>query len=303
MNSFLVESCGLVKEYGKKRVLDDVNIHVKRGEIYGLCGPNGAGKSTLLKIILNLVQPDEGNVSAFENFDGLKKNGLKRTGSIIEYPYFYENLSGRKNLWIHSEYMGYRDKQRIDEVLEQVSLSDAAERKISQYSVGMKQRLAIARAILTKPELLILDEPINGLDPNGIKQMRELFLTINQEYGTTIIISSHILSEVELIADSIGILNQGRLIKEASLKEIHEENRDRIFVEVNDLLKTEVILKKIGIQDYRKINERQLQIFDIGVDSSDISEVLVKNGVRLQRINMISQTLEEYFFQVIDEDK
>lgn len=206
---YMMETVNLVKSYKGKAVVDAVNIHVRKGEIYGFVGPNGAGKSTVMKMLLSLTQPDAGEVHIFGEKIGDKSyECLKRIGSIIESPYFYEKITGRQNLELHCDYMGFHNRERIEEVLQMVDLQGIEDKAVSQYSMGMKQRLAIARAILTRPELLILDEPINALDPEGIRQMRSLFRRLNQECETTIFISSHILSEVEQIADTIGILQK-----------------------------------------------------------------------------------------------
>ena len=303
MDTYLIESENLVKKYANNNILDQINIHIPQGKIYGLVGPNGAGKSTLLKIFLNLTFADGGKLKIFDKEGTISYEGLKKTGAIIEHPYFYEDLSARKNLILHSEYIGYYDKRRIDEVLQIVGLLENAEKKVSKYSMGMRQRLAIARAILTKPELLILDEPINALDPDGIKKMRELFIQLNKQYNTTIVISSHILSEMEQLADNIGILNNGKLLKETTINEIKENSKDMIFIEIDDLSKTGVALESIGICDYRVINDRCIQIFDTHVDTSIISEIIVKNGIGLLGIGMVKRTLEDYFFQIINEEK
>ena len=299
MKEYVIESHDLCKAYASKHVLNKVNIHVEKGRIYGLIGPNGAGKSTLLKIIMNLIPADSGRISVFGNLDGMTTQGLNKTGSIIEQPYFYDNLSGEKNLQIHSLYMGYHDEKRIKKVLQQVGLDNIKGKKVSQYSLGMRQRLAIARAILIKPELLILDEPINALDPDGIKKMRELFLYLKEEYGMTIIVSSHILPEMDQLADDIGILDQGRIIKETSLQTIHEENKDRIIIKVDDLARTSAVLENAGIHDFKIGEGNQMQIFETEINTAIISELLVKNGIKLYRIDTVRKSLEEYFFDMI----
>lgn len=287
------------KSYGSKKVLDNVDIHVPIGSIYGLIGLNGAGKSTLLKCIMNLIPLDNGNLQVFNNSVGMRKYELNQTGSLIEYPYFYDDLTGRENLLLHSKYMGYYDKKRINEVLSQVDLIKDADKKVTNYSMGMRQRLAIARAIFIKPKLLILDEPINALDPDGIKKMRELFLQLNVRLGTTIIISSHILSEMDCLASDIGIMNNGKIIKEKTLEQIHKENKDRIVVRVDDLSKAAVILEGRGIYDFKIIDEKQMYIFDLTYDTSYFAKVFVQNGLKLYQINLIKKTLEEYFFEVV----
>lgn len=286
------------KLYGAKKVLNNVDIHVPMNSIYGLIGPNGAGKSTLLKCIMNLIHIDGGNITVFDNTAGMGKHELNRTGSLIEYPYFYDDLTGRENLLIHSKYMGYYDKKRIDEVLDEVDLTKDAEKKTANYSMGMRQRLVIARAILIKPELLILDEPINALDPDGIKKMRELFILLNEKWDTTIIISSHILSEMEYLASDIGIMSNGKIIKEKPLKEIHKENKDKIVARVDDLSKAAIILEERGVQDFKVMDDGQIHIFDLTHDTSYFAELFVQNGLKLYQIDIVKKTLEEYFFEV-----
>lgn len=287
------------KIYGAKKVLNNVDIHVPMNSIYGLIGPNGAGKSTLLKCIMNLIHLDGGNVQVFDNSAGMGKHELNRTGSLIEYPYFYDDLTGKENLLIHSKYMGYYDKKRIDEVLGEVDLTRDAEKKVINYSMGMRQRLAIARAILIKPELLILDEPINALDPDGIKKMRELFIQLNAKLDTTIIISSHILSEMDYLASDIGIMSNGEIIKEKPLKEIHKENKDKIVARVDDLSKATIILEERGIQDFKIMGDGQIHIFDLTYDTSYFAELFVQNRLKLYQIDVVKKTLEEYFFEVV----
>ena len=287
------------KLYGAKKVLNNVDIHVPMNSIYGLIGPNGAGKSTLLKCIMNLIHIDGGNIKVFDNTSGMGKHELNRTGSLIEYPYFYDDLTGMENLLIHSKYMGYYDKKRIDEVLDEVDLTKDAEKKTANYSMGMRQRLAIARAILIKPELLILDEPINALDPEGIKKMRELFIQLNAELGTTIIISSHILSEMDFLASDIGIMSNGKLIEEKTLKEIHQENKDKIVARVDDLSKATIILEERGIQNFKVIDDGQIQIFDLTYDTSYFAELFIQSRLKLYQIDVVKKTLEEYFFEVV----
>ncbi len=296
---YCVVGNGIDKSYAAKKVLDNVDIHVPMHKIFGLIGPNGAGKSTLLKCIMNLIRLDGGNIQVFDNPAGMEKHELNRTGSLIEYPYFYDDLTGTENLLIHSRYMGYYDIKRIDEVLDKVDLTKDAKKKVINYSMGMRQRLAIARAILIKPELLILDEPINALDPEGIKKMWELFIQLNAELGTTIIISSHILSEMDFLASDIGIMSNGKLIEEKTLKEIHQENKDKIVARVDDLSKATIILEERGIQNFKVIDDGQIQIFDLTYDTSYFAELFIQNRLKLYQIDVVKKTLEEYFFEVV----
>ncbi len=298
--NYMIETHYLKKIYKDKVVVNDVDIHVKKGEIYGFVGPNGAGKSTLMKMLLSLVQADAGEIVIFGN--KVIQNDfemLKRIGSIIENPYFYEKLTARENLDLHCEYMGYHNKNHIMEVLKCVGLLKDADKKTSQYSLGMKQRLAIARAILTKPELLILDEPINALDPEGIREMRELFRKLNTDYGTTIFISSHILSEVEQIADTIGIIQNGKLMKEISMSDVHKYQTDYVEVEVDHIeLAGYILEKEVGIQDFKIISENRIEIYDLRKAVKEISAILVQNGIGINSIGRRQNSLENYFFQI-----
>ena len=298
---YVIETRNLVKSYKGKSAVDGVNIHVKKGEIYGFAGPNGAGKSTVMKMLLNLTQPDSGEVLLWdEKIEDGSFECLKRIGSIIENPYFYEKITGRQNLELHCEYMGFHNKGRVDEVLQTVGLHDIEGKAISHYSMGMKQRLAIGRAILTRPELLILDEPINALDPEGIREMRALFRRINRECGTTVLISSHILSEVEQIADTVGIIQSGKLLKEIAMADIHKYQTDYIELEVEDIRRAGYLLEHdMGISDFKVISESMIEIYDLTKAVKEISAVLVRNDVGIIGIGKKQGSLEDYFFQVL----
>lgn len=298
--NYTIETHHLKKIYKDKVVVNDVNIHVKKGEIYGFVGQNGAGKSTLMKMLLHLVQANAGEIIIFGN--RVVENDfemLKRIGSIIENPYFYEKLTARQNLDLHCEYMGYHNKNHMEEMLECVGLLKDADKKVSQYSLGMKQRLAIARAILTKPELLILDEPINALDPEGIREMRELFRKLNTDYGTTIFISSHILSEVEQIADTIGIIQNGKLIKETPMSDVHKYQTDYVEVDVDNVELAGYILEhEFRIQDFKIVSENRIEIYDLRKDVKEISATFIRNGIGINSIGHKQNSLEDYFFQI-----
>lgn len=212
---FILQTSGLSKKIGSKALVTDVNIHIPKGEIYGFLGPNGAGKTTVMKMITNLWKPTSGTIEVFgEVLTPKSYEVLKRMGSIIEFPTFYDHMTGRENLQLHCEYMGYYNVDSVESALQMLDLTSAADQPVKNYSLGMKERLGIARAIMCKPELLILDEPTNGLDPAGMKQIRDLLKTLCSEYGITVMISSHILSEVESIADTVAIIHHGKMMKE-----------------------------------------------------------------------------------------
>ena len=223
-------------------------------------------------------------------------------GSIIEFPTFYEHMSGKDNLQLHCEYMGYYNKGSIDEVLEMLNLREAANKPVKSYSLGMKQRLGIARAILCKPELVVLDEPTNGLDPAGMKQLRDLFKMLCSEYGITLIISSHLLSEIESIADTIGVINHGKMMREISMKEISEMNTAYIELAVTDTKKAAYVLaEKMELNNFKIIDDSKIRIYEVNVTTQEISKELMFNGVEIISINKHTETLEDYFLKMTAE--
>lgn len=302
---YILQTNQLSKNINGKQLIKDVNIHVKKGEIYGFLGPNGAGKTTVMKIITNIWKPTTGVVELFgEKLTPKSYEVLKRIGSIIEFPCFYEHMSGRENLWLHCEYMGYYNPGSVDNALGMLGLQDAAGQPVKSYSLGMKQRLGIARAILCRPELLVLDEPVNGLDPAGIKQVRELFKTLCTEYGITIIISSHILSEIESIADTIGVIKHGHMAQEISMKEIYGMDAPYIELETDDIKKTAYILSdKLGIENFKITSSDNIRIYDDRITTKDISAALAKYNVDINFIGKKTESLEDYFLKLTEEGK
>ena len=301
---YIMETVGLRKSYKGNVVVNDVNIHVPKGAIYGFVGPNGAGKSTVMKMILNLIQPEAGEVQLFgEKVTDQSYEVFKRVGSIIENPYFYEKMTARQNLELHCDYMGFPNKERIVEVLQMVDLQNVEGKQIRHYSLGMKQRLAIARAILAKPEFLILDEPINALDPEGIREMRNLFQRLNQEDETTIFISSHILSEVDLIADTIGIIQHGNLLAELPIEEIHKHQTEYISLQVDDVAHAATLLEQMDITNFSVLDQEFIRIYDSNISGKVLSKALIESGVGLESLGRKQDTLEDYFFQLTEEGK
>lgn len=301
--SYILHTSHLSKTIDGKQLVTDVNIHVKKGEIYGFLGPNGAGKTTVMKMLTNLWKPTSGTAWLFGK--ALEKNSyevLKRMGSIIEFPTFYDHMSGKDNLQLHCEYMGYYNKGSVDEALGMLGLSDAADKPAGSYSLGMKQRLGIARAILCKPELVILDEPTNGLDPAGMKQIRDLFRMLCTEYGMTLMISSHILSEIESIADTVGVIHHGKMMKEVSMKEIAETNTAYIELAVEDTKKAAYVLaEKMQLSNFKIVNDSGIRIYEQGVTTQKISRELMANDVEIASISQHTETLEDYFLKITSE--
>lgn len=298
----ILQTSRLTKTIDGKDLVKNVNLHVKKGEIYGFLGPNGAGKTTVMKMITNLWKPTEGEVWLFgEKLTPSSYEVLKRMGSIIEFPGFYEHMSGIDNLRLHCEYMGYYAPGAAEEALALLGLSDAAGKPVKSYSLGMKQRLGIARAILARPELLVLDEPTNGLDPAGMKQLRDLFRMLCSEYGITIMISSHMLSEVESIADTIGVIHHGTMVEEISMKEIAERNTAYIELTVDTPKKAAyVLVDKLELEQFKVMDERRIRIYDARIDTGEIAKALVMQGVEILSIGKKTESLEDYFLKLTE---
>lgn len=290
----------VTKSYKGTEVVKIVSMRVKQGEIYGFLGPNGAGKTTIMKMILNLAKPDMGNIRVCGEV--ILKDSyeyLRNIGSIIEYPVFYEKLTAWKNLKLHCNYMGFYDKKRIREVLDMVDLKGIENKPVGEFSLGMKQRLGIARAMITNPKLLILDEPINGLDPIGIKQIRQLLVKLKASYGTTILISSHIIAEIEQLADTIGVIDKGILTKEVSMSEIQHDSLQYLEIEVNDIHRAATILDNaFDHLNFKIISDNRLRIYDTDLQA-EISKELVMSGVGILNMIYKNDTLEDYFIHTI----
>ena len=301
--SYILQTSHLSKTIDGKQLVTDVNIHVKKGEVYGFLGPNGAGKTTVMKMLTNLWKPTSGTVALFGK--ALEKTSyevLKRMGSIIEFPTFYDHMSGKDNLQLHCEYMGYYNKGSVEEALGMLGLSDAADKPAGSYSLGMKQRLGIARAILCKPELVILDEPTNGLDPVGMKQIRDLFRMLCTEYGMTLMISSHLLPEIESIADTVGVIHHGKMMKEISMKEIAETNTAYIELAVEDTKKAAYVLaEKMQLSNFKIVNDSAIRIYEQGITTQKISRELMANDLEIASISQHTENLEDYFLKVTSE--
>lgn len=301
--SYILQTHRLTKSIGGRNLVENVNLHVKKGEIYGFLGPNGAGKTTVMKMLTNLWKPTGGSIELFgaplcpNSYDV-----LKRIGSIIEFPAFYDHMTGYQNLKLHCEYMGYYKHGSVEDALEMLHLKNAADKKVKTYSLGMKERLGIARAILCKPELLILDEPTNGLDPAGIKQIRELLKALSCELGITVFISSHILSEIESIADTIGIIHHGKFIREISMNEIEQINLAYIEVTVSDTKKAAVILTDhLGVSNFKIADNGVIRIYDSGLSVQKLSKTFALQDVEVFSLGKRAETLEDYFLKITSE--
>lgn len=301
--TYVIRTHELTKAFDGKEVVSNLGINVKQNEIYGFLGPNGAGKTTVMKMITNLLKPTKGEIEVFgERLTNTSYNVLKRMSSIIEYPVFYDDLSGKANLELHREYMGFYSPNCVENALEMLGLANTGDKAVSNYSLGMKQRLGIARAIITKPELLILDEPMNGLDPAGMKQIRDLLKILSKEYGISILISSHLLSEIESVADTVGILHHGKLLNEISMSDIMDMNLAYIELAVNDVQKASLILNDtLDISNFKIFDNKIIRIYDDAVTSADVSQAMGRGNIILDAIGKKSETLEDYFLKITAE--
>lgn len=302
---YILQTTGLSKKIGSKTLVADVNLHIPKGEIYGFLGPNGAGKTTVMKMIMNLWKPTSGTIELFgEILTPKSYKFLQRIGSIVEFPTFYDHMTGRENLQLHCEYMGYYNVNSVENALEMLDLTHAADQTVKSYSLGMKERLGIARAIMCKPELLILDEPTNGLDPAGMKQIRDLLKTLCTDYGITIMISSHILSEVESIADTVGIIHHGKMMKEIRMQDIEEMNFNYMELSVtNDRQAAYILSEKLGLHNFKILDCGKIRIYDHSVSVQQVTRTLALNDVEVVSIGKKSETLEDYFLKLTGEVK
>ncbi|MEZ3445383.1 MAG: ABC transporter ATP-binding protein [Lachnospiraceae bacterium] len=300
MSKYIIETRNLTKQYGTVKSVADLNIHVQKGRIYGLLGRNGAGKTTTMKMLLGLTRPTSGEVYIWKTpVHGNEKKLLPRIGSLIESPGFYPNLTATENLRIFATLRGVPDRNAIRPALDLVGLPYKDKKLFSQYSLGMKQRLAIALAVMHDPELLILDEPINGLDPIGIAEVRAFIRQLCDERGKTILISSHILSEISLLADDIGIIDHGALLEEESLAELEANSSRHVHFILSDTAQAARILecgfqeKQFSIQD-----DHNLQLYRLDLPVARVVAAFVENGIDVYEAHTCEESLEDYFKRV-----
>lgn len=301
--NYILQTHHLTKTLKGTDLIKDVSIHVKKGEIYGFLGPNGAGKTTVMKLITNLWKPTRGTVELFgETIAPSSYEMLKRMGSILEFPAFYNHLTGKENLKLHCEYMGYYKHGSVSEALEMLGLIRDADRPVSSYSLGMRQRLGIARALLPRPELLILDEPTNGLDPAGIKQIRDLFQMLCREYSLTFMISSHLLSEIENMADTIGVISQGRILRECPMKNISEMNTAYIELVVDSTKSAAYVLEEhLSLRNFKIMDHNEIRIYESGISTQDLTRKMVENHVAVVSVSQKAESLEDFFLKTTEE--
>lgn len=295
---YMIETEGLSKKYGEKYSVDAVNLKIRPGCVYGFLGPNGAGKSTTMKMLLGLVKPTAGTVGMFGQTMQEKNRiqVLKNTGSLIEAPSYYGHLSGRENLEIVQTLKGAAPEE-IDDVLALVRLEKQQNKKVREYSLGMKQRLGLASALLGRPKLLLLDEPTNGLDPAGIQEMRELVSDLPKHYGMTVMVSSHLLSEIDQMATDVGIIDKGKLIYQGGLQELHERGRSSLHIRVLNQGTAVRILEEHG-EPYRIEGEELVFKEMEDIRAAKLVAVLAENGAQVARVTEHQKSLEEIFISL-----
>ena len=285
--------------FGNRACVSEVNMNIKKGDIYGFIGRNGAGKTTTLKMIVGLTEPTSGDIALFGS-NNLNK-GRRSTGTVIESPAFVPHLSARDNMYIQWRLLDSKNENIIDETLEMVGLKDVGNKKAKDFSLGMKQRLGIGMALMGEPEFLVLDEPVNGLDPEGIISVRSLLKKLNEERGVTILISSHLLNELSRLATRYGIINNGKMVDEFSLNDLDERCESHLEVKVDDLKKAESLIKgafsgvNIKVIPVKNI----IEIYGFKGKPGDVTKVLAMNDVLVESIRKSSVDLEDYFMKAI----
>ena len=304
----VIEARAVTKRYGRQPVLHDVSLTVRRGDIYGFLGRNGAGKTTTIRILLGLVHPTSGEAWVLGHRVGVAPpSWLRRVGVVLEQPGFYPNLTAYENLALHARMLGLPTARPdpIERALATVELLPLARRLVRGFSQGERQRLALARALLSEPELLVLDEPTNGLDPYAIRDLRELLQRLNRERGVTLFVSSHILAEVQRLCTRIGIIHQGRVVEEIELTRLHQMSRRYLELEVTDPPRTAWLLEnRLGITDYQVVDGGVVRIFDapdpalVHERPEAISAALVQGGVGVRRLAYGQDSLEQHFIRL-----
>jgi len=300
--SAIVQTQNLSKKYGSFNSVNRVDLHVQEGEIYGFLGPNGAGKTTTLKMLLGLVKPSEGTIKIFgESLNKNRSSILHRTGSLIESPSYYGHLTGLENMKVMQQLRNVPDKN-VDEALRIVRLENHKNKKTEQYSLGMKQRLGIAMALLAFPKLLILDEPTNGLDPAGIGEIRELIKSLPSSYGITVLLSSHLLSEIDQIATSVGIISEGNLLFQGKMETLRKKSKSSIFLKTGDNSKAEHLLLTQG---YCPVESDNWLVFENLIDTkvAEMNKFLVDHNIPVTRIEEHKKSLENIFLEITGKER
>ena len=296
MSEILLQTKGLIKQYGHQKAVDHVNIHIKKGAIYGFIGRNGAGKTTFLKMIGGLAKPTEGEIELFGYSGKQLKMVRSRVGCLIETPGLYYGMNARDNLKMKCKLLGVKREGYLEEILETVGLPDVGNKKVRHFSLGMKQRLGIALALVGEPDLLLLDEPINGLDPQGIIEIRELILKLNREQQITVLISSHILDELSRLATHYGFIDKGHIVKEISAEELEQACRKCIRVEVSNIQSLTYVLDRMKLS-YQVLSDAQADIF-AKISVSKLVFALADQNCEVFSLQEHDESLESYYINL-----
>lgn len=301
MKKVVLKTYNITRKYGEQLAVDNVNMTIKKGDIYGFIGKNGAGKTTLIRLITGLIHKSDGEIELLgANEENELNKARTMVGSLIESPSLYTNMTARENLEVSRLVRNIPGKKCIDEVLELVGLKDVEKKKVKNFSLGMRQRLGIANALMGNPKLLILDEPINGLDPMGIVEIRELLKKINKEKDMTILISSHILSELSELATTYGIISNGKLIEEITAKQLSEKCRQYIDLKVDDTARAVILLEReLGISDYEVLEDSNIKVFSNLDNVGEVNSLLSRSGIIVESISVKGENLEEYFMNKV----
>lgn len=301
MKKVVLKTYNITKKYGEQLAVDNVNMTIKKGDIYGFIGQNGAGKTTLIRLITGLIHKSGGEIELLGvNEENELNKARTMVGSLIESPSFYTNMTARENLEVSRLVRNIPGKKCIDEVLELVGLKDVEKKKVKNFSLGMRQRLGIANALMGNPKLLILDEPINGLDPMGIVEIRELLKKINKEKDMTILISSHILSELSELATTYGIISNGKLIEEITAKQLSKKCRQYIDLKVDNTARAVILLEReLGISDYEVLEDSNIKVFSNLDNVGEVNSLLSRSGIIVESISVKGESLEEYFMNKV----
>ncbi|MBR2295507.1 MAG: ATP-binding cassette domain-containing protein [Clostridiales bacterium] len=301
MESIVMEAKGITKKYRGNAALNNVSLRLQKGKIYGFIGQNGAGKTTLIRMITGLAFPTEGEISLWgKSGERELQEQRKRIGSLIEGPALYGNMTAYQNMEVQRIQRGIPDRSVIDKTLELVGLSDTGKKKVRNFSLGMRQRLGIAAALLNTPEFLILDEPINGLDPAGIKDIRNLVKKLNREYGMTILISSHILEELYNTATDFILIDKGRIIEELSESELNEKCKQHIEIKTPVSEKAIMVLEqKLGTDNFKVMPDGTIRLYDYLDDLETVASSLASEQVLVTGLAITGDTLEDYFLAKI----
>lgn len=298
MSEYLLSTNGLTKQFGKHKAVNHVNLHVKKGAIYGFIGRNGAGKTTFLKMISGLSKPTYGEIEMFGYKNEELKNVRSRISCLIEAPGLYGNMSAYENLAVKCRLFGMNDRKYVESILDTVGLSETGKKKVKHFSLGMKQRLGIGLALVGEPDLLVLDEPINGLDPQGIAEIRDMILKLREEQDMTIIISSHILEELSKIATHYGIIHGGNLIQELTREELMLRCSERMEIILENPNQAIPVLDQMGFTNYQVVDKNTIHVYERLTESADVNMELSKAGILVRGIGITSEELENYFLNL-----